>query len=125
MKSVLLALCLITSSAFAQTRTPALTQYMEQLDCTTQKAVDLEIAGKPRQNAIATAAEACVSLQFKPELQGLSPSLLASTRSERVTALTSSASLRLTLCKDQGLVGGQCTAMFSPTVVETIRDAVP
>lgn len=123
MKTVLLALCLVTSSVFAQPRTPALAQYMGQLDCTTLKAVNQVIAGTPRQDAIASAAEACVPAQFKPELRGLASSLRPATRAERIAALVSSANLRLTLCKDLNRVGDKCAAMFSPALDEATRDA--
>ena len=123
MKLALLALCLLAAPAFAETHSPALSQYMGQLDCTTRKAVDQVSAGQPQPAAIALAVQECVPQPFTPEMRGLANSLRPSTRAERIAALTSSARLRFAVCEDNGMAGDRCIGMFSAAVDAPLNDA--
>lgn len=112
MKKIYLSLLFISASAFAQTTTPALEQYMQQLDCATAKALEQLDKGIQKHEAVASSASVCVPEPFVAEQGGLPTGLPAPTRAARIASLSDSAVLRLELCERSNVKTSACLKLF-------------
>ena len=114
MKSFFIALFLSAMSvpALSAPLSPALAQYMEQLDCTTTNSVEQLSLGVPRSLAVERSVAACVLPSFVPNQGGLASTNTPPTRAERLSTITSSVSLRLDLCERASRKGDACLKLF-------------
>lgn len=112
MKKIIWSLLFISATAMAEPRAPALEQYMQQLDCTTSKAVEQLDLGADKKEAAASAAAACVPEQFVAERGGLPTGVAAPTRAARIASLSDSAVLRLDLCERSNVKTSACLKLF-------------
>ena len=128
MKNIMLVVCLFATTACAQQshsalenfekerKTPALRQFQEQAQCTTEKALDLLGGDVLKQSVLFQAADACVPSPFTPEMGGLPANLQPSTRAERIASVSIAAGRRIKLCKDLGITGvsrnAECVKVF-------------
>jgi hypothetical protein len=113
MKTIAAAALFLSSAGWpAESQSPALVQYMAQLQCVTELSFRHISAGLERQGAVIQAAELCIPPQFRAETAGLSPNVIPSTRAERIESLVRSVKFRMYLCARQNLSGSACVAMF-------------
>jgi hypothetical protein len=112
MKMIIWSLLFLSATAFAEPRTPALAQYMRQLDCTTSMAVDQLGRGEGKMEAVASSATACVPEQFIAEQGGLPAEMAAPNRVARIASLVNSAVLRLDLCERSNVKASACLKLF-------------
>jgi hypothetical protein len=113
MKLIIAATALVSTAAWpAEPRSPALEQYMAQLQCVTKLSFHHIDAGVTTQAATLQAAESCTPLDFKAETAGLPDNFIPSTRAERIASQVRSVRFRMLLCARQNLSGARCVDMF-------------
>lgn len=114
MKKTFIALVLtLPAVCLAGPNTPALSQYMSLLQCSTKAAFGTAEGLAQNDASFARAAESCVPQDFKAELAGLPDRVTPSTRDEQVAALVRSLKTRKALCEQQKLSPPECIKMFA------------
>jgi hypothetical protein len=114
MKKIIAVLVfLLPTLCAAAPNTPALIQYMGQLQCSTKAAFEKADIVRVSDASFVKAAEGCVPQDFKEELGGLPGNVKPTSREERVAGLVRSLKTRTSLCQQQSLSPSACIKMFA------------